>query len=274
MPDIGRFFKQDRFAEKYAAMTPYQYGANNPISFIDINGDSLWIAFGANNQNRALYQDGKLLNADGSRYEGAGVKVTKKGNIRITDSFLASAVSELGSISKAEAKNGTNVISSLQGSDNNFTIAKGIEHFDPGTFEQPYLFANQATYHMTTETGLSLSPFWSADKMGYDLLPADKAGSGGIIYWGGNANKGVGLGHEMFHGYDANTGHLIIDPTMDARTSINNTNIGEIRAATFENGIRRYNNYPLRETYNNGGHRLIDSKGNPIAMPPAQVIKK
>jgi hypothetical protein len=31
----------DRFAEKYTSMTPYQYGANNPIKFIDINGDSL-----------------------------------------------------------------------------------------------------------------------------------------------------------------------------------------------------------------------------------------
>ncbi|MBS3923527.1 MAG: hypothetical protein KGZ37_10340 [Nitrosarchaeum sp.] len=38
---IGRFFVQDRFSEKYLDMTPYQYGANNPINFIDINGDSL-----------------------------------------------------------------------------------------------------------------------------------------------------------------------------------------------------------------------------------------
>ena len=42
-PQIGRFTTQDRFAEKYVSMTPYQYGANNPILMIDINGDSLWI---------------------------------------------------------------------------------------------------------------------------------------------------------------------------------------------------------------------------------------
>ena len=40
-PMIGRFFTQDRFSEKYLDMTPYQYGANNPIFFIDVNGDSL-----------------------------------------------------------------------------------------------------------------------------------------------------------------------------------------------------------------------------------------
>jgi RHS repeat-associated protein len=39
---LGRFHTQDRFAEKYLSWTPYQYGGNNPISFIDINGDSIW----------------------------------------------------------------------------------------------------------------------------------------------------------------------------------------------------------------------------------------
>jgi RHS repeat-associated protein len=40
-PQLGRFHTVDAFAEKYLSMAPYQYGANNPISFIDINGDSL-----------------------------------------------------------------------------------------------------------------------------------------------------------------------------------------------------------------------------------------
>lgn len=40
-PDLGRFFVQDRFAEKYMVFSPYQYAANNPIKYIDVNGDSL-----------------------------------------------------------------------------------------------------------------------------------------------------------------------------------------------------------------------------------------
>jgi len=40
---IGRFFTQDRFAAKYAWMSPYQYGGNNPIINIDVNGDSLYL---------------------------------------------------------------------------------------------------------------------------------------------------------------------------------------------------------------------------------------
>jgi RHS repeat-associated protein len=40
-PQLGRFFTQDRFADKYYRLTPYQYGGNNPLSIIDENGDSL-----------------------------------------------------------------------------------------------------------------------------------------------------------------------------------------------------------------------------------------
>jgi len=40
-PQIGRFLSVDRFSGKYPSMTPYQYAANNPLLFLDINGDSL-----------------------------------------------------------------------------------------------------------------------------------------------------------------------------------------------------------------------------------------
>jgi hypothetical protein len=38
---LGRFTTQDRFAEKYTSLSPYQYGANNPVRNIDVNGDSI-----------------------------------------------------------------------------------------------------------------------------------------------------------------------------------------------------------------------------------------
>ena len=38
---LGRFTTNDRFAEKYYSMSPYQYGANNPLKHIDVKGDSI-----------------------------------------------------------------------------------------------------------------------------------------------------------------------------------------------------------------------------------------
>ena len=42
-PQLGRFFTQDRFSEKYHSLSPYQYSDNNPIRNIDVNGDSIII---------------------------------------------------------------------------------------------------------------------------------------------------------------------------------------------------------------------------------------
>jgi RHS repeat-associated protein len=44
-PQLGRFWTQDGFAEKYFSLSPYQYGANNPIRYIDVNGDSILTYF-------------------------------------------------------------------------------------------------------------------------------------------------------------------------------------------------------------------------------------
>jgi RHS repeat-associated protein len=40
-PALGRFHSLDRFAEKYYNLSSYQYCANNPMLYVDINGDSI-----------------------------------------------------------------------------------------------------------------------------------------------------------------------------------------------------------------------------------------
>ena len=40
-PQLGRWYAQDKFAEVYLALTPYQYAANNPIKNIDEAGHLL-----------------------------------------------------------------------------------------------------------------------------------------------------------------------------------------------------------------------------------------
>ncbi len=60
-PSLGLFMKQDRFAEKYVSISPYSYGAGNPIKYIDINGDSLDI-FGPDGTHFYTFDDGKESN--------------------------------------------------------------------------------------------------------------------------------------------------------------------------------------------------------------------
>ena len=79
---IGRFFTQDRFSEKYFMLSPYQYTANNPINFIDINGDSIWISLNGSN-----YYFGNTENGGWGFYGSNGVKLK-------TDSRNINALSE------------------------------------------------------------------------------------------------------------------------------------------------------------------------------------
>jgi hypothetical protein len=56
--EILRFISIDAYSEKYYGMNPYQYGANNPILNIDVNGDSISVAnlYGSNVHHQALVQ--------------------------------------------------------------------------------------------------------------------------------------------------------------------------------------------------------------------------
>ncbi len=56
-PTIGRFNTIDNFADSYFDLNPYQYGANNPIKYIDVNGDSLMLF--KNGSYVGMHDDGK-----------------------------------------------------------------------------------------------------------------------------------------------------------------------------------------------------------------------
>jgi RHS repeat-associated protein len=58
MPDLGRFANIDRMAEKFDSMTPFQYAGNNPIYFIDVNGEYIDIN-DPSSGNRYRYANGE-----------------------------------------------------------------------------------------------------------------------------------------------------------------------------------------------------------------------
>lgn len=102
---VGRFHTDDRFAEKYYSLSTYQYGANDPVGNIDINGDSIrvytettsnhglghaWISAGEGD-NMVVYTygryDGTNKGADGSSNsvgDGPGVLVRLTGEAALS----------------------------------------------------------------------------------------------------------------------------------------------------------------------------------------------
>lgn len=50
-PVLGRMWASDRFAEEYYGLSNYQFAGNNPIKYIDINGDSITVSNNILNDN-------------------------------------------------------------------------------------------------------------------------------------------------------------------------------------------------------------------------------
>lgn len=76
---LGKFTRQDRFVEKFKPFSPYQYAVNNPINFVDVNGDYV-IVFGKQNgyDVSVLYENGKAylftMNKNGKISKGEEYK--------------------------------------------------------------------------------------------------------------------------------------------------------------------------------------------------------
>ncbi len=60
-PAVGRFFTIDNYAESFLNLTPYQYAGNNPVYFIDKNGEYIYI-----------WDEGKQYKFDGGKLFGPG----------------------------------------------------------------------------------------------------------------------------------------------------------------------------------------------------------
>jgi RHS repeat-associated protein len=121
---VGRFFTQDRFAEYYYSINPYQYTANNPFNYIDENGDYITIDKFDDKGNPTL----SLLYEDGKAYfqvKGKDGKLTKGAVYDGTDNFLLTAIKDLNDISKTDI--GKEFVCDLQGSADRLSISSEKE---------------------------------------------------------------------------------------------------------------------------------------------------
>jgi RHS repeat-associated protein len=229
-PALGRFHTIDRFAEKYTSLTPYHYGANNPVYFIDVNGDSLWVThrtgfLGLGGRQTLLYENGNLYNRDGTAYTGE-----VKGYL----SKVKGALDDINAVSS-----GQGLLRQLEGSVLNFTVQRGSNKFVPNS---------------VARAGLArVSP-----------AHAVAAGSGGTIYWNPGAKSSgpnqlgntarptfLGLTHELGHASMAEQGmsdYSIFSPG-HADPNLSRVTNDEFNAVHIENQVRSEYKLLLREFY-------------------------
>jgi len=92
---IGRFFTQDKFADKYYTLNPYNYAANDPNNLIDIKGDSIWFSFQYNKAGElsdvTMNVTGRVINLSDRNVDmeeaisdiSSGISNTFQGAIRV-----------------------------------------------------------------------------------------------------------------------------------------------------------------------------------------------
>lgn len=199
-PELGRFFTQDRYATDYHPLSSYNYTANNPVNFVDYNGDYI-IIYGQDDQDHqysVMYENGKAYH----------YSKDEKGNVVKGDEydgknkFIENAVSDLNSI--AGTKKGEKRIGDLQNS--------------------------KSEYGVREASALKQSRFSGNEGGGGTIYYSQ---GGGFLDGVSYKNSSFALGHEIQHAWD-----LDQSGTRDFLRTYKGYNQSEKNAVEFENYLR------------------------------------
>ena len=235
-PAMARWVAVDQLAEKYQPYSPYTYGGNNPIKFIDPDGRYIIILFGPTvNADGVREYSGAVTYKDGKLYD-----VKTKQEYTGGDSYVTKVKNDLAQLSKDDPILAT-MVSDLQKSKNIHTIEPpDPDNSDPNKKTNSTEPEDKKAASDGTGTGSSI--VYDPDKTENDA--------------GEERKPRAGLAHELGHGDDADKG------TVPQGKTTTGVKMDEIKPVNRENRAR---------AATNGGKEKQDPKkttygGKPI--PP------
>jgi len=257
---LGRFHVIDNYSEKYYSMTPYQYGGNNPVLFIDVNGDSISVAERYRNQFNSALESAFGKKASNFSYTSSGklkyngTKKDFKGDERKVFKGLSKVMGEetntnviYGASTQITMNDGTTqTVNASQGggaftvlaSENN--VSENTILVDPNANTSATVFAVTSAYYMT---------------------PIDPANGARFQSTTITTNTNNLTFHEIGHVvYDGQSQNKVIDYDNLTRGIYKSTSNVPIKAPGYDKGAsgytkRIYTNSPMRnrpydETHN------------------------
>ncbi len=117
-PLLGQFISVDPLADKYPGWGSYVYALNNPLIYVDPEGESVWLHDEDENGNITIVQY-----EEGMEYDG-------------DSEFISSTIDMLNAMS--EVDEGSDVLSDLIDSDNNFDFTNTASSAGSGTLQLDY----------------------------------------------------------------------------------------------------------------------------------------